>query len=223
MKQNNGKKKLSLPTEGRVLIKAAKIYDAVQPFVTLGQEGRLNRFIASGFEASRKGRVIDIGCGTGALTNLIAGNNPGIIITGIDASLPMIQTAAGKRSIPGRCSFIQGLGEDIPFEDCTFDAAVTSLFFHHINRNLKERCFKEILRTLKPGGKLILADMDKPYNPAGILLSYGAWILLRQPEIKENIDGLTGKLLKETGFINIRKTGRFSGYITITEAFKPGM
>ncbi len=212
---------LSLPTEGRVLIKAAKIYDAVQPFVTLGQEAGLNRFIASCFSSPGRLKVIDVGCGTGQLANLIAEGNRDITITGIDASLPMIQVASKKRAIPERCSFIQALGEDIPFEDSSFDAAVSALFFHHVKKSLKLKCMQEIHRILKPGGKLIIADMDRPYNPAGALLSYGAWILLRQPEIKENIDGIIGPLLREAGYINIKKINRFSGYINVTEAFKP--
>ena len=37
----------ALPTRGRVLVHAAVIYDAVQPLVTLGQEARLNRWLAN--------------------------------------------------------------------------------------------------------------------------------------------------------------------------------
>ena len=76
------------------------------------------------------------------------------------------------------------------------------------------------MRTLVPGGKLIIADMDKPYTKLGTLISYSAWKLLNQPEIKENIDGLVDVLVAETGFKNIEKIGRFSGYISVTKAEK---
>ena len=62
--------------------------------------------------------------------------------------------------------------------------------------------------------------MGIPYTMSGKLISYLAWKLLRQPEIKENTEGLLTSLIKEKGFLNIRETGKFSGYITVTEAQK---
>ena len=53
-----------LTTEGRVLDKAATIYDLVQPLVTLGQEKRLNNWLAADLKAASKSHILDVGCGT---------------------------------------------------------------------------------------------------------------------------------------------------------------
>ncbi len=209
----------NLKTEGRVLNKAALIYDFVQPVVTLGQEKRLNSFIAKSLLPGEGDNIIDIGCGTGVLTAEIADSFKEIRITGIDASMSMIKTAIRKRGKPN-CRFVQALGEDLPFENGSFDTAVSALFFHHINKNLKIKCLSEIMRILKPGGRVVIADMNIPYTIRGEIISYLAWKLLFQPEIRENMTGLVNILLKDQGFINIKDTGRFSGYITVTEAEK---
>ena len=208
-----------MKTEGRVLNRAALIYDYVQPIVTFGQETKINRAVAESLKLEAGNKVLDIGCGTGNMTSLISRVHSGCFVTGIDASASMIKTARRKRGTQN-CMFIQALGENLPFGKETFNSVTSALFFHHINIDLKRKTLEEILRILKPGGKLIIADMGIPYTMTGKLTSYLAWKLLRQPEIRENTEGLLTKLIKEKAFINIRETGKFSGYITLTEAEK---
>ena len=212
---------MDLETEGRVLNKAALIYDYVQPFVTFGQELKINSAVSVilGEELENSSNILDIGCGTGLMTSEIAGQNSSWIVTGIDASFSMIKYAEKKRSSEN-CIFQQALGENLPFDESTVDAAVSALFFHHINKNLKKKTLAEIKRILKPGGKVIIADMGIPYTALGKITSYLAWKLLRQPEIRENSVGMMTELIKQEGFINYRETGRYSGYITIMEAEK---
>ena len=207
----------ALPTRGRVLVHAAVIYDAVQPFVTLGQEARLNRWLAEQVTLPGGEQVLDVGCGTGLLTVQIAQGHPSLQVTGIDASRPMIDVANRKRN-SSNCHFQQALGEDLPFPDAHFAMVTSALFFHHVDRELKRQTLQEIRRVLKPGGKLLIADMDKPYTPLGWAMSWTAWKLLRQPEIKENMDGILREEIEHAGFLNLTELSRFSGYIRVLHA-----
>lgn len=208
---------LALPTRGRVLVRAATVYDVVQPFVTLGQEARLNRWLAQQVELPSKSRVLDIGCGTGLLTVRIAEQHPQAAVVGIDASKPMVDVATRKRTM-ANCYFQQALGEDLPFPDSHFELVTSALFFHHVDRELKQRTLQEIHRVLKPGGILLIADMDRPYTALGWAMSWTAWKLLRQPEIKENMDGVLRSEIDNAGFINHHELAKFSGYIRVFQA-----
>ncbi|SHI52714.1 phosphoethanolamine N-methyltransferase [Malonomonas rubra DSM 5091] len=204
----------SLPTRGRVLVKAASVYDHVQPFVTLGQEARLNRWLAEQVEVAPGSSALDVGCGTGLLTVQIAERHAQVDVVGIDASGPMIRQAINKRK-RGNCRFQQALAEELPFADGQFDLVTSALFFHHVDRELKLQSLREIHRVLKPGGSLLIADMDRPYTWLGWAMSWVAWKLLRQPEIKENMDGLLHELIDQGGFSKPNEIGRFSGYIKV--------
>ncbi len=200
-------------------MKAAAIYDFVQPLVTLGQEQRLNRWLADFIETPAGGRILDVGCGTGLLTAAIATCHSAAEVVGIDASPTMIAVARRKRC-RSNCSYQAAVAERLPFPAESFDVVTSALFFHHVHLELKKDCLKEMLRILKPGGRMIIADMDTPYTRLGWALSVGAWRLFRQPEIKENIDGKLDSLIPECGFHGLEKPARFSGYISIWSAVK---
>ena len=207
----------ALPTRGRVLVKAARIYDAVQPLVTLGQEARLNHWLAEQISLPDGSRILDIGCGTGLLTARIARRHPQLEVIGIDASRPMIEVAKRKRS-SSNCHFRQALGEDLPYAEASFDLVTSALFFHHIDCALKQQTLKEIRRVLKPKGELLIADMDRPYTALGWVMSWTAWKLFRQPEIKENMDGLLRREITACGYLDLAERGRFAGYISVLHA-----
>lgn len=202
------------------MAKAAAVYDWVQPFVTLGQETKLNHWVADSLALDGEEYVLDIGCGTGLLTVAIAERYPRATVVGIDASKPMIRVANRKRR-RDNCNYRQALAEELPYDAETFDAVTSALFFHHVDRELKVRCLCEVLRVLKPGGRLIVADMDRPYTALGRAMSVVAWRLFRQPEIKENMDGIMRSLIPEAGFVDMVELARFSGYISVLSARKP--
>ncbi|MCL4448823.1 MAG: ubiquinone/menaquinone biosynthesis methyltransferase [Actinobacteria bacterium] len=123
-------------------------------------------------------RVLDLGCGTGALTITLP---PTIKIVGIDLSRVMLETAhkrlseyhgeySGDLSNENGCyrneklqvGLSQASAYELPFADATFDAVLSAF----VLRNLHERqtAFDEVARVTKPGGKIALLDMTEPTN-----------------------------------------------------------
>ena len=54
--------------------------------------------------------------------------------------------------------FVQGDAEKLPFADNCFDIVISRLAFHHFQN--PKRCFAEMVRVLKTGGKLVVIDME---------------------------------------------------------------
>lgn len=95
-----------------------------------------------------EGRVLDVGCGTGRIFDLLGD----VDYVGIDSSEEMIREA---RKGGGR--FLVGDGLDLPFPDNEFDAVVSIATLHHIpSRKLRRRFVQEMRRVLKPEGKIII-------------------------------------------------------------------
>ena len=89
------------------------------------------------------------------MTYLLAEREPKLRIRGLDAD-PMQLKAATKKvaAIRNQISFQQGYAQQLPGNAQTFDIVVSSLFFHHLTTNQKREALAEILRVLKPGGRL---------------------------------------------------------------------
>jgi len=80
-------------------------------------------------------------------------------VTGIDATAAMIERARAHRARLGlaNVTFQVGEAEALPFPDATFDAVISNGVFN-LTLN-KEKALKETHRVMKPGGRLMLADM----------------------------------------------------------------
>ena len=98
--------------------------------------------------------VLDVGCGTGAVVELLHGEHPEVRCTGLDLTPDMIAVAQKKGL--SNCTFVVGDAEDLPFADASFDAVLCSNSFHHYPD--PAAFFAGALRVLRPGGRLILRD-----------------------------------------------------------------
>lgn len=100
--------------------------------------------------------VLDVGCGTGALTLAVADMvRPGGMVVGLDPNPEMLTVA---RRQPADVTWVEGRAEALPLEDESFDAVVSQfamMFF-------KDRplAFREMMRVLKPGGRMAVAVCD---------------------------------------------------------------
>jgi SAM-dependent methyltransferase len=88
--------------------------------------------------------ILDVGCGTGRLTEYAT--------HGCDASINSLRLAASKR--PAR-DFVAANLASLPFAPSSFDAAICFHVFMHLDRNLIQAGLCEIVRVLRPGGTLV--------------------------------------------------------------------
>jgi ubiquinone/menaquinone biosynthesis C-methylase UbiE len=213
----------SVPTRGRTLDHAAFVYDFLEPILMLGKQAEYDRHIISLLELKEADKVLDLGCGTGVLTRMIGDQlkaERGGVSVGIDAAAKMIRVARKKRKA-STCRFEVMAAEDLSFDDSAFDAVVSSLFFHHVPLDLKERALSEAFRVLRPAGRLIIADMHTPTTWMGALVSHVSRWFFMQPQIGENISGVLPSLIEKAGFISPTHVSTYFGYIAIFSTRKP--
>lgn len=114
-------------------------------------------------------RLLDLGCGTGALAERVLGVAPGAHLTCVDLS-PRMAEAARVR-LAGRAEVLLGDAERLPFHDAGFDAAWCNDSFHHYPD--PERAAFQAWRVLAPGGALVIGDAWQP-APARAVMN--AWL-----------------------------------------------
>jgi ubiquinone/menaquinone biosynthesis C-methylase UbiE len=106
-------------------------------------------------------RVLDAGTGPGRVPLAIAAAAPGLHVEGIDLSEEMIEharrVAADAGAVPDRVSFTVGDVAGLHFPDDTFDLVVSTLSQHHWAD--REGGVRELLRVLKPGGRIWIYDI----------------------------------------------------------------
>ena len=102
-------------------------------------------------------KILDLGCGTGLELEHYFKINPSAKITGIDLTESMLNALRNK--FPEKdLSLICGSYFDVPFEENTFDAAVSVESLHHFTKEEKVPLFTKLCKALKDGGYFILTD-----------------------------------------------------------------
>ena len=148
-------------TQGRTIPWAA-FYDIVVRLMSLGKDSAIRKACVELAQINPGDKVLDVGCGTGDLT-LEAKKIAGSIgeVYGTDASPKMIEQAQQKAlRTNADVTFQVGLVENISFPDNHFEVVLSSLMMHHLPDDLKSAGLAEIYRVLKPGGRLLIVDMQ---------------------------------------------------------------
>jgi demethylmenaquinone methyltransferase / 2-methoxy-6-polyprenyl-1,4-benzoquinol methylase len=146
----------TLPPEGvrRMFDRIAPVYDAMNRLMTAGLDRRWRRETASAV-VQPGDRVLDVCCGTGdlALQAVRAGGR----VTGLDFSEPMLERALAKAP---ELDWVSGDALALPFADGSFEAVTIGFGL----RNLAdaEKGLREMLRVLRPGGRVAILEITRP-------------------------------------------------------------
>ena len=113
--------------------------------------------------------VLDVGCGTGMLSERLLGAFPSCRLTGVDLSPAMVERARVR--LAGRAEVREADAERLPFHDGAFDLVVCNDSFHHYPD--PDRAAFQMWRVLRKGGALVLGDVWQP-APARAVMN--AWM-----------------------------------------------
>jgi trans-aconitate 2-methyltransferase len=127
---------------------AERYHDVSTPQQAWGRRV-LDRLSLAGTE-----RALDLGCGTGHLTSLLAERLPRGRVTGLDRSATMVRTAASwlRDHAPG-VALVLADGARLPFTRASFDIVFSNATFHWIHDHVA--LFGSIFDALEPGGRLL--------------------------------------------------------------------
>jgi len=103
--------------------------------------------------------LLDIGCGTGVFLESLEKKYPDAILSGVDPTQEMLDIA--RKRLSKKVHIEQSWAEKLPFEAENFDLIVSCNMFHYIREPMV--ALKEIMRVLKPGGKVVITDWCDDY------------------------------------------------------------
>lgn len=165
-------------------------YDLLNHLLSGNTDKRWRKLVAKRLQpalSSPDARALDVACGTGDLSLALSAATRARV-TGLDFCRPMLERAARKalESDGRRCVFIEGDALRLPFEDKAFDAV--SIAFGLRNLSSVEKGLSELLRVLKPGGRVCILEFSKPVVP-GFNLLFQLYFTRLLPRIGGMISG----------------------------------
>jgi SAM-dependent methyltransferase len=171
------------------LVPAAYFAYAYRQFSPSGGnlQGRIRGMVLGHLTWNGHGRLLDVGCGNGALAIEAAKLYPGAHITGIDYwggrwdfSQKACQTNAAVAGVAERTTFERASASKMPFADGSFDAAVSNLVYHEVQDTRdKKEVIREALRVVRRGGSFVFQDLFLVKNiygePQDLLATIKSW------------------------------------------------
>lgn len=155
-------------------------------------------------------RILEVGSGPGFVTELLLREFQNSIVTSLDMDNDLMEIARNRLegTFKNRLNFVNESILNTSFKDNTFDFVLVRFVYQHINNPLKAT--KEIYRVLKPGGKVVIVDIDNGIwgvtNPELKLIPYLNNSLARFQNNSggdRNIGRKLIKILKYSGFKNL--------------------
>lgn len=210
-------------------------YDLITVLLSFGRDRAWKRRLIREAKLKPGEHVLDLACGTGDIAFLAAA--AGARVTGIDITQRMLVIARGKasRTIGGHVPrFVAGDMTALPMPDGTAD--VVTLGYGLRNAPQVDDAIQEIARVLKPGGRLLSLDFNRPASSLvrvpylfylTIVGSALGWVLHRDPDtyryIPESLRRYPGaagvaERLEQSGFRDVRIIPVLGGLMTLHAA-----
>ncbi|MFM8532255.1 MAG: ubiquinone/menaquinone biosynthesis methyltransferase [Acidimicrobiia bacterium] len=143
-------------------------YDLITQVLSFGQDARWKRRLIGLARVQPGERALDLAAGTGDVA--FAAATQGARTVGLDITHRMLQLASAKSAA---ARFITGDMASLPFASSSFDLVTTSYGLRNVPD--LDTAIDEIARVLKPGGRLLSLDFNRPEN-AGVRAVYLSYL-----------------------------------------------
>ena len=144
---------------GHMPLHSARTYEAATRIAWLGRRNAAYRQLVEDAGVQHGDDVVDLGCGTGALTRAAAAASRTGHVTGVDLSAEMV---AHARRLGGGAHYVEGDISRLTQPAGSVDVVVSALALHHVDPEARDAVLAGAFRVLKPKGRLLIAEFVPP-------------------------------------------------------------
>jgi ubiquinone/menaquinone biosynthesis C-methylase UbiE len=139
---------------------------------------REKAFAVAGVQPGQQ--AADLGAGTGFLTEGLL--RRGVKVISVDQSEAMLAEMRQKFAVFGLAEYRLGDADQLPISDAAVDAAFANMYLHHVEH--PAQAIAEMARTLKPGGKLVITDLDEHQNEFLRTEHFDRWMGFQRADVR---------------------------------------
>lgn len=209
------------PAMGRFMFN--RLYD---PVIRFTRENYWRQLTLKYLKPQADDVIVDVGCGTGTLLNLIAKIQPKATLIGIDPDENILKIAKEKSKQQGNMIlWQQTMGDDLQ-QLChgqKVNKICSSLVLHQCPVAMKQAILQSMYELLPDGGLVVIADFGEQRTKIMRFLFNIIQLADGKQDTQPNADGIIPILLVESGFLNVQEhevVATLGGSISIYTAYK---